>query len=96
MADAITLLSAVELPAGCELLVFGSTLAGADATDLDVLIVCRADSRMGAVRLRDQLEGVAELGLVHVTMLTLDEEAHAQFAKEVGAVHVAGDTLVVL
>jgi hypothetical protein len=49
--------------------------------------------RLGALGLRDQLEGDAELGLVHVTMLTLDEEADPQFAKEVGAVHVAGDAL---
>jgi predicted nucleotidyltransferase len=96
MSDAITPLFQAEVPAACELLVFGSSLRGSEATDVDVLIVYGADGRLGALRLRDQLEGDAELGLVHVTMLTLDEEADAQFAKEVGAVHVAGDALVTL
>ena len=34
--------------------------------------------------------------LVHVTMLTLEEEADARFAHEVRAVHVGGDALVKL
>lgn len=84
----------LAIPAGCELLAFGSSVHGGDPNDLDVLVVWEPSSRAAARGLRDELERRAELGLVHVTMLTVAEEARVSFGKEVGAVHIGGAVLV--
>lgn len=87
--------SKVGVPPGCELLVFGSRVLQNSGNDLDVLLVYEPAARRNAERLRNALEASEELGLVHVTMLTVSEEAAAVFASEVGAIHVVGDELVV-
>lgn len=79
----------LAIPPRCDLLAFGSSLHGEEPNDLDVLIVYDPSSRAAAVRLREELEQRAELGLVDVTMLTIEEEAWAAFAKEVAAVYIA-------
>lgn len=84
----------LPVPPGCDLLAFGSSLHGEEPDDLDVLIVYDPTSRAAAVWLRKELEQRAELGLVDVTMLTIEEEAQAGFVKEVAAVHIAGGVVV--